>query len=523
MQTSIINKISKLTLILTFIGTLGGSALNVFAASTDITENTTETGAFYDDSDTDSRAALNVTTGGVTYTGTNITINTTNGGPDTSPIGDGAYIINGAGLSLTNSTITTSGSRGHAVWLDTSGGTLNNVNMTTTGYGGYGVSATNASLLLTGGSIHTSASNAYGISLNFTSSGTVSNVNIQTEGRVAYGVRVGNSSTLTMADSSVTTSGSETYGFYINNAASGTLNNVNIEATGNSGGAVYAYSGTLVMTGGSISTNGTSGRGIYLRDASNITLNNVDVQVEGDLIHGISVNSHSALTLNNSNLRVTGNSGVYGLYVSGTSTVTVELNGNTLSNTNGNIISSTSDSTVTVTGSNGSIIAGNVGTSGIARIDITLTGAGTELHGNFSQGDVTNGVINLSIGAGVLLEGRGILDNLTLASGAIIGYADGVLTVTDSITIGDGITIDFSSLTETDNYLVLDWAGASITGGSISDGQFTIAGAGVEGTFSVQGTQLYFNATAVPEPSTWFLLGAGLGVLALIRCRRHRC
>ncbi|MDR1144696.1 MAG: PEP-CTERM sorting domain-containing protein [Verrucomicrobiales bacterium] len=31
--------------------------------------------------------------------------------------------------------------------------------------------------------------------------------------------------------------------------------------------------------------------------------------------------------------------------------------------------------------------------------------------------------------------------------------------------------------------------------------------------------QLTFNATAVPEPSTWFLIGAGLGALALIRRR----
>jgi hypothetical protein len=41
------------------------------------------------------------------------------------------------------------------------------------------------------------------------------------------------------------------------------------------------------------------------------------------------------------------------------------------------------------------------------------------------------------------------------------------------------------------------------------------------GTFTVENNQLTFNATAIPEPSTWFLLGTGLGILLLTAHRRR--
>jgi hypothetical protein len=69
---------TKLKLLLLCV--LSVSALNVFAASTDITEDTAESNKSYDDSDTTERAALNVTTEGVTYNCTNITLSATNNG-----------------------------------------------------------------------------------------------------------------------------------------------------------------------------------------------------------------------------------------------------------------------------------------------------------------------------------------------------------------------------------------------------------------------------------------------------------
>jgi hypothetical protein len=443
---------------------------SAFAENAVITSSTTESNKSYDDSDP-TLSALNVSGEGITYNGTGITLSVTSDGATDTQFGKGAYVKDGAILSLTGGTITTTGSYGIGVYLiGASSGTLDNVNIQTGNYQSYGAYANGSTLVVTGGSITTGGSNGYGVVL-YMSSGTVNNVNVTTTGERGYGVNVQNNSTLEMAGVNITTSGSIGYGLWINDSSGGTVSNANIETTKALG-------------------------------------------------HGVYVQANSTLTLTDSDIRTTG-SGAFGLYLTGSSTATVQLNGNTLSSTGINSHSIlAASSTVTLTGSNGSVITGNVWIQGSSRLDLTLTGADTELHGNFRQSNATS-VINLTLDAGALFEGSGELDSLTLGNGVTIGYTGAAITVTDSITIDGTVTIDLSNLTATGDYDILDWSGA--TGNvNVGNANYNFTGAGVEGDFEVKDGQLVFNATAVPEPSTWFLLGAGLGLLLLAARYRHR-
>jgi autotransporter family porin len=362
--------------------------------------------------------------------------------------------------------------------------------------------------------------NGTDIILTATFNGNSSGDDIEIGGRGAY---AGSGATLLLTGGSINTSGSYGYGVWLDRSSTGTLNNVNVVTQAERGYGVFVRDNTnLTLTGGSVSTMGTRAYAVRFTLGSTGTVSNTTISTQGDAAFGVTVETASNLTLTDSDISVTGNN-AYAVYVTGTSQATVNLNNNTLSGTGTNATSGSiyayNDSTVTVTGSNGSVITGDVRAITSGTVDITLT-TSSELHGNFIQDATAATTLKLTLGTGALLEGSGTLDSLTLENGAVIGYT-GLITVTDSITIGGTVTIDFSNLTETGAYNILNWSGASVTG-DITDLQFTNETAGVEGTFTVANNRLTFNATAVPEPSTYFLMGAGLGLL-LLTAHYRRC
>ncbi|MDR1145134.1 MAG: PEP-CTERM sorting domain-containing protein [Verrucomicrobiales bacterium] len=92
----------------------------------------------------------------------------------------------------------------------------------------------------------------------------------------------------------------------------------------------------------------------------------------------------------------------------------------------------------------------------------------------------------------------------------------------DDLIFTEDFWVDFSQVTLADgqSYVIIDWTGLAAQNVQL-DATFDAAG-GVEGTFSVAGGQLTFTTAAVPEPATWFLIGAGLGILLLTMRGRRR-
>jgi hypothetical protein len=301
---------------------------------------------------------------------------------------------------------------------------------------------------------------------------------------------------------------------------------VNIETKGEGSSGVFTYqSSTLTLTGGTITTVGQYALGIHLNESTG-TVNSVNIETKGNSSNGVNLQNSSTLTLTDSDISTTGNNS-NAIYLGYYSTGTVSLNKNTLT---GNITVEYS-STLALTGSNDTVITGNITSAAnvfsensASTINLTLTGKDTKLIGTLTH-DATS-TLNLTLGAGAAFIGSGTVSNLVLGDNAILGYTDnGPLVIDGTITVGDGILIDFGGVTvvDDDQFLILDWSNAELVG-EVTVGQFTATNLNpdIEGTFTVAGNQLTFNATAIPEPSTCFLLGTGLGILLLTVHYRRR-
>jgi hypothetical protein len=362
-----------------------------------------------------------------------------------------------------------------------------------------------------------------GAALSVINGGTYSGTNITLSangGDAGAAVVVGEGSQLFLTGGSITSEyASATALRLAGTGANAVLNNVNI-TTPLIG--VYAKAGSeLTVDGGTIQ----SAWGIHLEHNTSATISNAVITASdyGIISYGDGGAAPVNLTLNNTSINVS-TGGWWSMDLENTN-ATVNLGANnTLTVENAILVA---NSTLTLTGSAGSTIStGNtyIVASGSSTIDISLTDADTTLQTYFIQED-DNSDINLTLGDGATLNAGGTVNELTLNDGATYIYYAGGLNA-DTITINGNVTIDLTYLwqvtpDENDNYTVFNGTVTLSDGATLNydnlPGNLT---AGSNGFTVDDNGQLVFNAV-IPEPSTWFLLGAGLGVLVLTRRRRR--
>jgi hypothetical protein len=258
---------------------------------------------------------------------------------------------------------------------------------------------------------------------------------------------------------------------------------------------------------------------------SNITLTST-ISNQG----AIKMFDNATLSLTDSNISCTDFYYTSALYIPyGGNVYAVSLDSSTLT---GNINVGNS-ATLNLSGSNGTVITGELINENDSTIHITLSGADSKFIGNIGKQN-GNGSIELTLSDGAAFIGSGYLTRLNLDDGTILGYTGGNPLyvgfdyrgelIQGLIRIGNDILIDFSSVTLEDNqdYTILSWSNAELLS-DVSADSFTATNLGPDmgGTFTVIDKTLTFHATAVPEPSTWFLLGTGIALLLLTARRRN--
>jgi hypothetical protein len=228
-------------------------------------------------------------------------------------------------------------------------------------------------------------------------------------------------------------------------------------------------------------------------------------------------------------------------------------------NVSGNINDQAKAATVAI--GNGSFV--NSGTVNLSRASgndydgTTTVNSGTLMVSNTSGSATGTGAV--SVGSGAKLAGTGIIAGTLSVNGIVAAgnNSTGTLTVQNAVTwngatsasaatdwqfnlgaantsdllnitgasgnllkgTGSVFRFDFQNSVNEGTFVLIDWAGT--TDFSYTDFSFTNLGAGNTGTFAMNGSQLEFTATAVPEPSALSLLLGGALLLGIFKMRRQ--
>lgn len=280
--------------------------------------------------------------------------------------------------------------------------------------------------------------------------------------------------------------------YFTNNATSG---NITVQAGGVQVGEMYFSNsnGTVSLVGGNITAKDITKTG-----SGSLTLNTTITLIgpDGGATLGALTNSGSG------NVTVLGTLVSGKVIQSGNGTLTLSAGNTYTGETNvtaGTLLVNGSIANSTVTVSSGATLGGNG----------TLGGA-TTISGIVSPGN--GGVGHLNITNNVTWNGAGSAGANTdwifqLGAANTSDLLDITGNFIKSTILGSNFRFDFSGSTASGTYKLVDWTGtSSFTSGDFS---YTNLGNGLHGSFAINGSQLEFTVSAIPEPATW------IGMLAL--------
>jgi hypothetical protein len=489
--------------------------------------------------------------------------------------GSGGLAVYGAGASLTANgiSVATQGGvdssdgfvaygayNGFGPGFSTGGSmSLTNTSITTSGVGASGVVANSGGVTtVSGGSVTTSGDNAFGLwasgagSSITTTGGTTIATGSLTGGSFAYGARAETGGALTLNGGSVTTMGANSIGLFATGAGSSVASNgTTITTSGlNSTGVLADSGGSASLTGGSVNTSADGAYAVVVHSGGFAALSGTTIGTLGDGSGGLGINGAgseidaTSVTISTkgvfdpvSGLHSYGVANTpFGSFTSGGVAKLMDTSISTQGAQMYGVITSTGGSTTIAGGSintAGTLAFGVLGVNGgsttIAKsaagpTKITTTGASANAIDASEGGSVqvSGAQITTSANGAHGLVVTGSASTLT-ASGVSVSTQGGVDTATGFFADGayngpGGVDPSGGSLTLANStvatsgpqaFAVITSVGGSTT---ISGGSFTTSGLGADGIVTVGGGSTIFNGASVAtsgQDAHAFFVGPG--------------